>query len=245
MRDQKTGQLVVVKHETFKETLSACSDKIPSHALREVTAWRHFPNTHGILPLLDSFITPGACVMVSPYCPLGDMLTYCETRELSPIQIRHFFQQMVEAVWTLHSKGFYHLDISFENFLVEERTEEDALRVLLCDFGSVWIGSQQFNTAGNLNRRGKCSYVSPEMWAYKPVNPELEDVYGLGGCLYRLITRKPPYHEPTARDPYFTSLPQRLVGEPGSLMHLLSRMLCPASQRYTLAQVRAHPFIGA
>lgn len=122
--------------------------------------------------------------------PLHD--TIVRSRYLSEAQTRHFFRMMVEAVLRCHFNGVSHNDIKPRNFIVMP----DGL-VKLTDFGlarahnelpGVDPSDPHRNRRISL-KRGTPGYVAPEILENAgPHDAYLADVYGLGACLYDMLT---------------------------------------------------------
>jgi len=85
-----------------------------------------------------------------------------------------------------HDRGVIHRDIKPANLLL---TAEG--RVKLSDFGIAKLfGYSRLTTAGNV--LGTIEYMAPEQADGRPVGPKA-DLYSLGGVLYALLARRPPF----------------------------------------------------
>ena len=127
---------------------------------------------------------------------------------------RFLFQQMVQAVATLHNQGVAHLDISLENFVVHF-DDDGQLLVKIIDFGRAhkmkkkeiddsgpnsWpYESFDFEVATPPGKFRYCSAASALFLKYKdaaPYDASQEDVYALAVCLYTMLTAKMPWDTP-------------------------------------------------
>ncbi len=99
--------------------------------------------------------------------------------------VRRVFTQLVEGISALHGAGLRHGDIKPSNVLVRPDG-----RAVLVDFGL----AQPLDTrsGGTRLRGGTPAYMPPEQLANEPVGPQA-DWYGLGACLYRVLTGCRPF----------------------------------------------------
>jgi len=113
---------------------------------------------------------------------------------------REFFKQMFNAVFSVHKAGFVHHDIKLENFLLSLDGQ-----VKLIDFGYSlqfsddrgWMDltSHAPQICGAYNA-GSPAYSSQQVLVRKPHSPMKTDIYGLGVCLYRMLTGHFPWCDP-------------------------------------------------
>ena len=111
-------------------------------------------------------------------------------RGLTDTKTKSFWEEMLEAVEVVHSKGVVHKDLKPANFLIVK----GMLKII--DFG---IASQveDGNThVTNVNMMGTLNFMSPE--ALLPdgsghrISPKA-DVWSLGCILYRMVYKKCPF----------------------------------------------------
>eukprot|EP00484_Ammonia_sp_Unknown_P000853 CAMPEP_0197021808 /NCGR_PEP_ID=MMETSP1384-20130603/2718_1 /TAXON_ID=29189 /ORGANISM="Ammonia sp." /LENGTH=329 /DNA_ID=CAMNT_0042449719 /DNA_START=91 /DNA_END=1080 /DNA_ORIENTATION=+ len=130
--------------------------------------------------------------------------------------VKVIFKQMIECIAYLHSKRVCHLDISLENFLIndvlvaviEKRNQEilqfltDRIQIKLCDFGL----SELFGDDECLCVKwcGKQGYKSPEVLAEKRAfAAKKNDIWCLGVCLFMMSVGYPPWKAASPYDEAF------------------------------------------
>lgn len=96
------------------------------------------------------------------------------------------FQEIVEAIAYIHTKGIVHRDIKSNNIKL---TREGAVKLL--DFGIAKAGTTpKFTETGGVI--GTWEYMAPEQLRGVAANPRT-DVWALGVLLYEMITRRLPF----------------------------------------------------
>ncbi|MCR4412297.1 MAG: serine/threonine protein kinase, partial [Thermoguttaceae bacterium] len=94
--------------------------------------------------------------------------------------------QICRALRHAHDRGVIHRDIKPANLLL---TPDG--RVKLSDFGIARLyGYSRMTAAGSV--LGTVEYMAPEQADARPVGPRT-DLYSLGGVLYALLARRPPF----------------------------------------------------
>jgi len=103
-------------------------------------------------------------------------------------------------------------------------------------------------------RPGKVGYMAPEVFAGLPFDGRKADTFSLGVILFLMLTGIPPWRSPALSDDRYRLIMSgslakllRAWGVPVSpcAFHLLSRLLCPPEDRFTIDQVASHPFLAA
>ena len=120
---------------------------------------------------------------ISSDSPDGSAIPSMPDRDAA--EIRRVFRQLVEGISALHGAGLRHGDIKPSNVLVREDG-----RVVLVDFGLAQ--PLDATRGGSRLRGGTPAYIPPEQLANEPVGPQA-DWYGLGACLYRVLTGCRPF----------------------------------------------------
>ena len=195
-----------------------------------------------ILTMHSDFEEDGKLVMVFDYCAKGDLFAKINDGNVSAAQVRRYFSEIVHGVKNLHSRGFSHRDLSLENILLDDNDH-----CLLFDFGLAVPHNSKYN-----NAVGKEFYMAPEVYRRETYDPSVADMWSLGVILVILLTGSPPFRVPCTRSPHYNLvLEQGIAGlfkaweeeVSPSAVDLLSHLLVPAKERYTLKQVLGHPFV--
>jgi serine/threonine-protein kinase len=152
--------------------------------------------------------------------------------------------QVACALEAAHGRGVIHRDIKPDNIFLRDDVPG---RIALLDFGIAKLGAGDEPSATRTGfGLGTPLYMPPEQVRGREIGPSA-DVYALGGVLYEMLTGQPPLWADNAADVIARQLADvpaplstRAHGLPGSLEHLLARMLAkPADVRPTVAEVRA------
>lgn len=186
-----------------------------------------------------------------------DLLTYIANQlplRLNELETRRIFQQLLNGLMYMHSKGVVFRDFSLENVLIQDNV------VKLLDFGMSAIcpldGAGLISPVVGQLHCGKSEYMSPELFHITPVvpyNADKADIWALGIGLFILIAGYQPWKQP-ALYPYSCfeqhgiqgiiqtyNVPIVLSSE---LLDLLNRMLdVNIASRISLQEIAAHPWM--
>lgn len=238
----------------------------------DVTALLHF-HSHEIYenPLIEADIlqklrgVPGIIQVVGEstrdqvtlylrmqYAVNGDMFNSLSNlkRAYSEQETIRLFKRMANAVYEIHRRNICHLDISLENFLLDEH-----MCPLLADFGFAREGEHFW---GYSKGAGKTAYFAPEIFSsINGFNGKSVDVFALGVCLFMMIAGFKAFdHAIPGIDPRYKIMQQfgcaGLLGRiRGSKMinqqasSLIDRMLChDPKQRCTIEDVLKDPWLN-
>ena len=96
------------------------------------------------------------------------------------------FIQALQGVAAGHKRGIIHRDLTPSNVMI---TDEGIVKIT--DFGIAKVRSNTGFTQES-TRVGSVKYMAPEQILGRPVD-ERTDIYIMGGVLYELLTRRPPF----------------------------------------------------
>ncbi|CAG8083213.1 unnamed protein product [Penicillium olsonii] len=125
------------------------------------------------------------------YYPRGDLVKYLDRNSISLELRSRWYQQILEAIVFVHSRGVIHSDIALRQFFIDENFD-----LRLGDFNSSHCPS---HVALGYE---KASHCLPR--DYDLPNTEASDIFALGSTLYELVTGEAPYSElygPKSDDP--------------------------------------------
>ncbi|KAI0382070.1 kinase-like protein [Hypomontagnella monticulosa] len=154
---------------------------------RRILEWLgEHPRIVRYLGWLDDFPT-GLLLEEASNGSLQDYLDHNE-KETIPMDIRKkWFQQTIESISYIHSRGVIHGDLRPENFLLTS-----SLDIRLCDFGKSNCEELQITTGG-LPDSG---FSNPKF----PWDMDVQtDIFALGSVLYTILKGHWPYRAPGGR----------------------------------------------
>ncbi len=163
----------------------------------------------------------GEDYLVYQYVPGGDMGQWLDKRHKWP-NVREAAQlaaKVARGVQAAHAAGLVHCDLKPGNVLMSSDGEP-----LVADFGiAVRTGERIEESLSGAGRPvGNLAFISPEQYRMEPGSLSVaSDVYGLGGLLYYLVTRRLPNGE-SAQEIAKTHADGNGRSEPPSLRNSLS-----------------------
>ncbi len=98
-------------------------------------------------------------------------------------EVRHVFNQILNALAAAHSCNLVHRDIKPENIMIQD-VHGDPLHVKILDFGVAKIVSETANTT---MVQGTPAYMAPEQFKGRDIGP-WTDVYATGAILAEVLT---------------------------------------------------------
>jgi non-specific serine/threonine protein kinase len=163
------------------------------------------------------------------------------------------FRQIIDAVQFLHRHKIVHRDLSLENFFIAKDGS-----VKIGDFGQAkYVETDSegktkcLEKIGRNERPGKTGYQAPEIHENVPYDPMAADVFALGVSLFVALAKIPPFNRADRHDRCWKFVKQgslvKLVNAwkldmDEQTQHLIQGMLNPEADRFTMEQVRSHPF---
>ena len=177
-----TTHSVTVSVEENKQSFQEQLAKFKEEALR-IYSLSH-PNIVKVSALFNENDT---AYYVMNYVEGESLAQKSKKEKLSEAQIRHYLDQILSALYYIHSQGITHLDIKPGNIMIDRDDN-----VVLIDFGA----SKLFN-AQSVNKTMMTSMRPPFTPGYAPLEQENGDVkdmgphcdiYALGATLYYLFT---------------------------------------------------------
>ena len=110
--------------------------------------------------------------------------------------LHKIIEQAAEGVYYMHTRGWVHLDIKPDNFLVSRDGETKLIDFTISEKKKTGI-SKLLHRKGLA--KGTRSYMAPEQIRCK-VCDERTDIYAFGCVLFEMATGKPPYTGDTPND---------------------------------------------
>lgn len=148
-----------------------------------------------IIQAEGSIATPSQCYLILPECDGALSQLVSNSRRVSEEDGKLIFVQMVRGLLEAHQKGVCHHDVKLENYLIKDK------KILLSDFGcSVLFDDEEWaDPAANSQAiKGQYSLGSPAYSSLQVLLKQshsgvLNDIYGLGVCLFRLLSGRYPF----------------------------------------------------
>jgi fused len=189
--------------------------------------------------MLDSFETSHEFCVVTEFAQ-GELFEILEDdRSLGEPEVRKIAQQLVHALYYLHSHRIIHRDMKPQNILISANGI-----VKLCDFG--FARSMSTNTIVLTSIKGTPLYMAPELVQELPYNHTV-DLWSLGVIIYELFVGTPPFYTNSiytlihliVKDP--VKFPDNMSPEFKSFLQgLLNKT---PSERLSWPELLSHPFI--
>ncbi|NXS34182.1 NUAK2 kinase, partial [Pomatostomus ruficeps] len=155
------------------------------HIRREIEIMSSLNHPH-IIAVHEVFENSSKIVIVMEYASRGDLYDYISERQRLPEhEARHFFRQVVSAVYYCHKNGIVHRDLKLENILLDAQGN-----IKIADFGlsNVFQQDKLLQTYC-----GSPLYASPEIINGRPYRGPEVDSWSLGVLLYILVHGAMPF----------------------------------------------------
>ena len=178
-----TNELVAIKI-LDKIILNNTPDDYQS-VKQEINILKKMKHKH-IVQLYDVLQTSRHIFIIMEYCEGKDLLDYILTKsKLSEEESLKYFQQLINALFYLHSQNIAHRDIKIDNMLLDRNRD-----LKLVDFGL----STKYPDDNLLNQPcGTVVYAAPEILQGREYHGMLADVWSSGIVLYGMLSGYLPF----------------------------------------------------
>lgn len=166
---------------------------------------------------------------------------------------RCYFQQLVTGLEHCHRQGVCHRDLKPENLLLDEATgdlkiSDFGLSALYGSASGIGVGNGPHGTQLLHTSCGTPNYVAPEVLSESGYDGFKADVWSCGVILFVLLAGFLPFEEPSMSMLFDKICRAEFTCpdwfSPGA-RSLLAHVLVPEpSARYTLAQIKSHPWFA-
>ncbi|XP_071083375.1 uncharacterized protein [Haliotis cracherodii] len=149
-----------------------------------------------VVACFDAFEYENHLVLVTEYCPQGDMYCYLgDCRDAKPQEpvsenrISRWVLQIAKALQYLHERKILHRDLKTKNiFLMDDLTVK---------IGDLGIAKQlDFTLAQADTFLGTPLYMSPEIFQFQPYSYKA-DIWSMGCCVYEMMTLRFAFESPS------------------------------------------------
>ncbi len=222
---EKTTQYVAIKVDKRSVMRRLhnrkATHKNPENPWKEISVMQLLGNEHpNVVKLLGAFSDEQSLYEVMQYCSGGNLSTFILQHHPQGVpeeEARKMFQQILDGVYYMHSKGVCHHDLSTNNILLDG----DDNTCIIIDFGMslrvpysypddpAGVTDDVTDISIGTNRRlihthtfcGKLHFVAPEIYQKADsFDGPAADVWSLGVILFVLLTGKQPYERPDDND---------------------------------------------
>nr|XP_033774930.1 NUAK family SNF1-like kinase 2 [Geotrypetes seraphini] len=233
---ERSGRLVAIK-SIRKDRIKAEEDLV--HIRREIEVMSSLSHPH-IISIYEVFENSSKIVIVMEYASRGDLYDYISERQsLTEQEARHYFRQIVSAVYYCHKNAIVHRDLKLENILLDSNGS-----VKIADFGlsNVYHHDKYLQTYC-----GSPLYASPEIVNGRPYKGPEVDSWSLGVLLYILVHGAMPFDNQDYRSlvKQISSGEYRDPGKPSEACGLIRWMLMVnPDRRATIEDIANHWWVN-
>ena len=202
-----------------------------------------------IIKLYEVFESKRSLYLVMELCRGGELfdrvIEHMETGEMyTEKDAAKMFIQIMSSIDYCHKNGIAHRDLKPENLLYLNKGEEKNNPIKIIDFGL----SQYITSEEKLKSKvGTAYYVAPEILQGK--YSEKCDVWSAGVILFILLSGDPPFNGQNDSEIYSQvakmeyHFGKKWDSMSNEVKDLITHMLAPEEERYTAAEVIAHPWV--
>ncbi|WP_434580218.1 protein kinase [Pseudomonas sp. Z5-35] len=154
---------------------------------REVRLLESFAGNSKVVSVVDSNVYHEPPYFVMEHYSDGDLTTLIDELVDDPGRQESIFNQMIDCVAELHSKGVFHRDIKPQNFLIGRRG------IVVSDFGLGMEPDSSSRFTSSSMFWGTQGYLPPEFESggFKAADAA-GDIFMLGKSIYVLLTKQNP-----------------------------------------------------
>ncbi|KAJ7942500.1 Non-specific serine/threonine protein kinase [Quillaja saponaria] len=232
-RNLKTGMSVAIKIIDKKKVVKVGMIHLIKREISVMRLVRH-PN---VVELYEVMASKTKIYFVMEYAEGGELFNKVAKGKLKEDVARRYFQQLISAVDSCHSRGVSHRDLKPENLLLDENGN-----LKVSDFGLSALAESEHQDGLLHTTCGTPAYVAPEVIIRKGYDGSKADMWSCGVILYVLLAGYLPFHDSNLMDLY------RKIGKADfkfpnwfgpQVRRLLSKILDPnPNTRLSIAKIK-------
>mmetsp|Transcript_99525 Transcript_99525/g.214741 ORF Transcript_99525/g.214741 Transcript_99525/m.214741 type:complete len:357 (+) Transcript_99525:18-1088(+) len=266
MYTYEQADLVAVK-KYDKQTVKAKMHKTMENPLHEFGAMQLLGDEHpNIMGQIRCMEDDDFYYSIMAFCTGGELFEYLDSGSMTESKARKAFVQILDGLEHMHSKGVVHRDMSLENLLIFNADDEDAMQIIIIDWGMAARVPMYKSDDGwrdflvpPMGCCGKKNYIAPEVIqnadkrTASAFSAMRADVWATGVILFMLLTSIPPFESATDSNRAYRAIKQgklkALLTHWGysissSAQDLLHRMFTSQPHdRPTIQEIRNHPWM--
>lgn len=237
-----------------KSRLTQYRGKTAENPATEIAAMQYLGSHSNVIRQVDCAHDEHHVYSIMEFVDGGELYDLVEEcGAMSEYKARIYFEQILDGLSHMHSKGVGHRDLTLENVMYS-KSEENCK---IIDFGMCLLIPRDDNGKAYLIPKqgicGKRNYISPEVISnILPFNPMLSDIWGLGIILFILLTGVPLVDVASTIDQRYRMVSDGklslMVEQWGiqlspNVLDLLTKILqSDPNQRLSLLDIKLHPW---